>query len=66
MKQFMAQRTTRIVLVDMNIENLKMLHSVGLVVVAEMPLTKQHVDRIESVFKVFGNRKKKKKKYKTD
>jgi hypothetical protein len=42
-----------VVLVDMNLENLKMLHSVDLVVMAEMPL-KKHVDRIKSVFEVFG------------
>ncbi|KAI8878203.1 hypothetical protein K501DRAFT_336921 [Backusella circina FSU 941] len=52
MKLFMAQKTVRVVLVNMNLENLKMIHAVDLVVFAELPLTKQHVERIESVFKI--------------
>jgi hypothetical protein len=53
MKHFMSAKTTRIVLVDMDLENLKMLHSVDMVIMVEMPLKKQHVDRIESMFEVF-------------
>jgi hypothetical protein len=53
MKYFMSAKTTRIVLVDMNLKNLKMLYSVDMVIMTEIPLKKQHVDRIEYVFEVF-------------